>query len=447
MAKFDSIFKAEVKKTEQHPRRDTKWLHYSKLVDNPAQYCNERDLDEIIALAGLIDADKGVIQNLLVRKIDADQYEIIAGHKRRRACKYLVEVENKPEYAFVPCTVESLSDVRAEFQLYSSNGFHPKNEYEIMHELERMKYLLENYPEEFPHLQTGRMVERLAKQLNMKRTTVGEYLTISKNLGEKGKEAFKSGELKKSAALEISSLEKEEQDKLLDSGITSQKEIKAYKGTKVEKITQRKTVTDSFTRLQINPEEHQEVNPEVRHETIPGQCRIVDTEMSIEEEPVVELDPDLGQDQPKEPVSYSTEQDTEEDVVPESGTQEVSADQQNVGLKFENSNPTETEKLLFRYYGFYLIESTDNSMKYAPIHTDGNGDNFPDVIENISSEMIEWDNSIIFNLMSETVRLSSYFDIDGIILIQKRMEELGYRKTFTANMGKLRFVEVEALCR
>lgn len=49
-----------------------------------------------------------------------------------------------------------------------------------MHELERMKYLLETYPEEFPNLQTGRMVERLAKQLNMNKTTAGEYLTISK---------------------------------------------------------------------------------------------------------------------------------------------------------------------------------------------------------------------------------------------------------------------------
>lgn len=435
MAKFDSIFKnTEVRKVEQHPRRDTKWLHYTKLMDNPAQYCNERDQEEIIALAGLIDADKGVLQNLLVRKIDTDQYEIIAGHKRRRACRYLVEVEGKQEYAFVPCTVESLSDVRAEFQLYSSNGFHPKNEYEIMHELERMKYLLENYPEEFPHLQTGRMVERLAKQLNMKRTTVGEYLTISKNLGEKGKEAFKSGELKKSAALEISSLEKEEQDKLLDSGITSQKEIKAYKGTKVEKITQRKTVTDSFTRLQNNPEEHQEVNPEVRQETIPGQCRIVDTEMSIEEEPVVELDPDLGQDQPKEPVSYPAEPDPEEDVVPESGSQEELADLQNVGLSFENADPTETEKLLFRYYGLYLVESTEYSMKYAPIHTEGKNNNFPTVIENIESEMIEWDNSIVFDLMSETVCMNSCLDLDGIILIQKRMEELEYRKTFSVNL-------------
>lgn len=230
MAKLDHIFDGMgAKKPEAHPRRETKWIHYTKLTDNAAQYCNEKDEEEIKALADLIDADKGVLQNLLVRKVDADEYEIIAGHKRRRACRWLAEEEGKKQYEFLPCTVECLSDVQAEFQLYSSNSHHEKTDYEKMHEIERMRDLLENHPEEFPHLKTGRMVERLAKQMGMKRTTVGEYLTIVKNLGDKGKEEFKNGSLKKSAAVELSALPQEEQEKLLERGVTSQKEIKNYK--------------------------------------------------------------------------------------------------------------------------------------------------------------------------------------------------------------------------
>ena len=234
MAKFEKIFNAapEARKKESLPRRETKWIHYSKLKDNENQYCNEKDKAEIVALAGIIEADGMVLQNLLVRKTDADEYEIIGGHKRRRACRYLVEEEGKKQYEFLPCMIENISDVCAEFQLYSSNIHHQKDDYEIMHELERMKYLLENYPEEFPHLQTGRMVERLAKQMNMKRTTVGEYLTISKNLGEKAMEAFREGEMNKSAALEMSSLPEEEQDTLVEQGVTAQKDIQAYKGSK-----------------------------------------------------------------------------------------------------------------------------------------------------------------------------------------------------------------------
>lgn len=230
MARLGEMFKtADVKKPEPHPRRETKWIHYTKLTDNRKQYRSSAEDKDIETLAMLIEADKGVVQNLLVRKIDTDEYEIIAGHHRKKACQYLVEEKGLKEYEFLPCTVEKMDDVRAEFQLYSSNGFIPKNDYERMHELERMKYLLQTYPEEFPHLQAGRMVERLAQQMNMKKTTVGEFLSISKNLGEKGKEAFRDGELNKSAALEMSTLPEKEQNQLIDQGVTVQRDIQAYK--------------------------------------------------------------------------------------------------------------------------------------------------------------------------------------------------------------------------
>lgn len=238
MADFDRIFSRTGTKrpeTPRHPRRDTKWIHYTKMTDNQAQYCNEKDKTEIVALAGLIDAEGGILQNLLVRKSDADEYEIIAGHKRRRACKYLVEEEGKQQYEFLPCLVEELSDVRAEFQVYSSNSHHEKDDYEKMHELKRMKHLLETYPEEFPGLKGGRMVERLAKQMHMTKTAVGEYFTISKNLGEKGMEEFAKGSLKKSAAVELSGLPRKEQDMLIDQGVTSYSGIKSYKEKKAPK--------------------------------------------------------------------------------------------------------------------------------------------------------------------------------------------------------------------
>ena len=243
MARIDSIFKEGTKKAETHPKRITKWIHYTKLHDNKDQYCNEKDQEEIEALADLIETDGEVLQDLLVKKIDTDEYEIIAGHKRRRACRLLVEDRGKEEYALLPCYVKDVSDVRAEFQLYSSNGYHDKTDYEKMHEIERMKYLLENYPEEFPQVKTGRIVERLAKLLNMKKTTVGEYLTIANNLGEKGMEKFKNGELKKSAAVALSGMPEEEQDEAIDQGIITHTDIKKLKTEKLEKMPEEKLET------------------------------------------------------------------------------------------------------------------------------------------------------------------------------------------------------------
>lgn len=319
MARFDEMFSGEVKKAAPHPKRETKWIHYTKLVDHKAQYCNEKSRLEIESLADLIEADKGVMQHLLVRKADTDAYEIIAGHKRRRACKLLVEERGKKEYEFLPCIIEQLTDVRAEFQLYSSNRFHDKDDYEKMHELERMKYLLETYPEEFPHLQTGRMVERLAKQMNLKRSTVGEYLSIAKNLGKKGKEEFKEGSLKKSAAVELAALPEEEQETLLSQGKISHKEIKAYKEEKQENKPKRDAED-------ITEEKMPETEPQIA-----GQYKVVNTNMDIgedvpdfgtEESPKEDV-PGFGtEESPKKNVSdFGTEESPKEDV-PNFGTEE-----------------------------------------------------------------------------------------------------------------------------
>ena len=268
-----------------------KAIHYTKLKDSGWQYCNEKDKEEIIFLAWLIDACKGILQPLLVRKIDVDEYEIIGGHKRRRAVKHLVEEEGKKQYEFVPCIVLDESDVISEFNVYASNGFHDKTDYEIMHELTHMKNLLENHPEEFPHLASGRMVDKLAAMMNMKRSTVGEYLQISKNLSDKGMEAFQAGELNKSAAVAISSLPHQEQDKLLDVGVTKRKDIKTYKEEKAEKTVHRTTVTDTVkTTIAHSIEPPEEIVPKFgTQETevidvLPGQLKAANTEMELAEE-------------------------------------------------------------------------------------------------------------------------------------------------------------------
>ena len=230
MAKLGNIFnKEEIKKEEQHPRRTIKWIHYSKLKTNPDQYCPARDKEEIESLADLIEAAGEVIENLSVSKSDTDEYRIIAGHKRCAACKLLVEERGKKEFEFLPCFEQNISDVRAEFQVYSTNCHHEETPYETMHKLERMQYLINNYPDEFPEIQGGRMVDRLAKKYNLSKSTVGEYLSISKNLGDTAMEAFEKGEIDKSAAVTLASMPEEKQNQALAIGCKTDKALKKYK--------------------------------------------------------------------------------------------------------------------------------------------------------------------------------------------------------------------------
>ena len=47
MAKISNVFsKEEVKKTA-HPKRITKWIHYTKLTRNEKQYCDAKNMEEM----------------------------------------------------------------------------------------------------------------------------------------------------------------------------------------------------------------------------------------------------------------------------------------------------------------------------------------------------------------------------------------------------------------
>ena len=82
---------------------------------------------------------------------------------------------------------------------------------------------------------------------------------------------------------------------------------------------------------------------------------------------------------------------------------------------------------MFKYYGLYLISADENVLKYAPVHVDERlTKKFPYIIDYVGEDQIECEHSIVFDNLSETVYLKSFFDVDEIILIEKRMKEMGY---------------------
>ena len=68
MAKFGAVFNSDVKKTDSRPRSETRWIHYTKLIDNTDQYRKSATEDDIAAFAELIKSAGRVLQDLLVRK-------------------------------------------------------------------------------------------------------------------------------------------------------------------------------------------------------------------------------------------------------------------------------------------------------------------------------------------------------------------------------------------
>lgn len=228
MAKLADVFSNQESMSVKKPqaKRITS-IHYTKLITSAYQYRN-RTSEHINNLAELLLADGKILEPVIVRKAGAsmDEYEIISGHKRVLASKKLVE-DGNDSFEFVPCLVEDLSDIRAEFAVYSTNGYDEKTPYEIMCEIEGMTRLLKEHPEEFPEFEgKGRLVEKLSSKLNISRSVISDYKNIAHNLGKEGMEKFKAGEIDKSAAVTLSSLPKKQQDKLLAQGLRKREEIK-----------------------------------------------------------------------------------------------------------------------------------------------------------------------------------------------------------------------------
>lgn len=286
------------------------YLPYEYLYPSPYQYRDKyltpaQIQDNVEKLAFDVKVDGKIRQPCIVRfkrPKKENEYELVVGHNRRRVAQYLTEVEHLDGYRLVPCIILELTDAQAEYLCNSSNNMRPKTEYEIMHELETKMRILKESPEDFPRLQgPGRMVEKLAQEMYLSKSTAGEYLQISKNLSENAMESFKQGTLNKSAAVSMSSLSHEEQNKLIDAGVTKQKDIKAYKAEKIEKTVHRTTVTNTVKTVTACNIEEQNSDTENEEsatvvDVLPGQYRVANTDMELEEESAGNKDEETAAD-------------------------------------------------------------------------------------------------------------------------------------------------------
>jgi len=184
-----------------------------------------KDLAESIELIGLQ-------QYPVIRPVEGtDEYEIIAGHKRRLAILRLLD-EGKVEYEMIPCKVETPDDIRNELILIFTNSTQrERTDYEKMREIERVRELLTEYQK--THELTGRKQNIIAEILGTNKTKVGTLDNINNNLIEPFKEEFAAGKLSTSAANEIAGLEQDAQQALFETyketGSLTAKDAKAIK--------------------------------------------------------------------------------------------------------------------------------------------------------------------------------------------------------------------------
>lgn len=206
------------------------------------------DPKEIEALKDTVEL-VGVQENLVVREIKegdfAGEYEIIVGHKRHLAVSELAAEGKVTE--FVPCKIDysGNSALRELILIFTNSTQRERSDYEKMHEIQRVRELLEDYARnnDLP----GRKRDIIAGILNTSKSTISRLDNIRRHIIPEFMQEYKAGKIPTATANEIAGISSERQRELWqqyeETGTIKKKEAAAVKqeekpGAKEEMQTQ-----------------------------------------------------------------------------------------------------------------------------------------------------------------------------------------------------------------
>ena len=216
-------------------QRPVEPIHFSKLISNKNQFYREEELEE---LADTILLLGGIAQNLLVRKIGVDRYEILVGHRRWRASKILVEERGLQKFAFLPCLAIECDDVTAEVILILTNSTArgDANGYEQMMEVVRLQELIPKMKGN-ENLKGRVLRKEIALSVKKSESTVQNMMYIFRHLSAVGMAAFKAEKLTPASALYLARQSPEDQEKLVNMELLTVPAMDGYLAAQTNRET------------------------------------------------------------------------------------------------------------------------------------------------------------------------------------------------------------------
>lgn len=237
------------------------------------------DPKEIEALKDTIEL-VGVQENLVVREIKegefAGEYEIIVGHKRHLAVSELAAEGKVTE--FVPCKIDysGNSALRELILIFTNSTQRERSDYEKMHEIQRVRELLEDYAKnnDLP----GRKRDIIAGILNTSKSTISRLDNIRRHIIPEFMQEYKAGKIPTATANEIAGISDEGQQELWqqyrETGSIKKKEAAAVK-------QEEKPQPEAKEETQTQPEKREEKPEQIKQE----EPRQEETENIPEQEP------------------------------------------------------------------------------------------------------------------------------------------------------------------
>ena len=209
----------------------TQDVSINKMYSNDKNFYSVEDIEPLARKILLV----GLIENLEVVRdpCDRGEYRIVAGERRWRALKMLVE-KGYTEFEKATCQIQTpASEDEETLRLIIANDYRSKTVADILEEEDRLKKTLQRMKEKGLtimgiDLNSGRLRDVIADFLKMPPTKVAQIESINKHLIPE----LKEGRLTFSAAYMISGMSEEAQAEMLaryqENGLTY-KEVKEIK--------------------------------------------------------------------------------------------------------------------------------------------------------------------------------------------------------------------------
>jgi ParB family chromosome partitioning protein len=194
----------------------TRLISVYDLAPNAGNFYDVSDIDALKQSIELI----GLQQNLVVKPLGGGKYEVISGHRRRRACRILAD-EGKDEFRRVPCTISAADDPLLErLELIMTNSTTRQlSDWEQLRQARELRKILTELKERAGV--SGRVRDLVAEVMNASAAKIGRLDAIDRNLAPAFKAEVERGNIRLTAAYELSGLSPDAQASAFDEYQTS----------------------------------------------------------------------------------------------------------------------------------------------------------------------------------------------------------------------------------
>lgn len=201
-----------------------KMIHIDDLHESADNFFVVERIEEF---AQTILGQGGVKDNLLVRPLPTGGYEVISGHRRCAAVRFLInQGANISQY--LPCLIQEYEDEDSKMLdlILMNVSARQISDAELWQCYETIDRILQAKKEKGEYF--GRIREQIAETLGVSPAQVGKLQNVERNAIDAVKQAVAAGEISISTANEIAKLDNEQQEELAQGDLSEvkHKEVK-----------------------------------------------------------------------------------------------------------------------------------------------------------------------------------------------------------------------------